>query len=227
MRLMKQIRSAIVLAAVGVTFAAGVAASPAAPKEGAEYTALPTPQPTDTGKKVEVIEFFAYWCPHCQTFDPILSAWVKKQGDNIVFKRVHVPYNDRLAPQQKLYYALESLGLADALQSKVLAALRGGSHSFTRDEEVFDWVAQNGVDKQKFIDTYRSFGVAGKVRRSSALMESYKVEYWPLLVVDGRWQASPSLTGKANDNLATEAAQQQATTQVLDFLVAKAKAEKK
>ncbi|MBB3224521.1 thiol:disulfide interchange protein DsbA/DsbL [Pseudoduganella umbonata] len=227
MRLLKQILSATVFCAVGLAFAGGAAASPAAPKEGAEYKALPAPQPTDTGKKVEVIEFFAYWCPHCHTFDPILSAWVKKQGDNIVFKRVHVPYNERLAPQQKLYYALESLGLADALQAKVLAALHGGGQRFTSDDEVFDWVAQNGVDRQKFIDAYRSFGVAGKVRRSSALMENYKVEYWPLIIVDGRWQASPSLTGEANKNLTTEAAQQQATTQVLDFLVAKAKAEKK
>jgi thiol:disulfide interchange protein DsbA len=227
MHMLKQILSAAVFCAAGLAFAAGAAASPAAPKEGAEYKALPAPQPTDTGKKVEVIEFFAYWCPHCHTFDPILSAWVKKQGDNIVFKRVHVPYNERLAPQQKLYYALESLGLADAMQAKVLGALHGGGQRFTSDEEVFDWVARNGVDKQKFIDAYRSFGVAGKVRRSSALMDSYKVEYWPLIVVDGRWQASPSLTGEANKNLDTEAAQQQATTQVLDFLVAKAKAEKK
>jgi thiol:disulfide interchange protein DsbA len=227
MHMLKKILSATVLAAVAMTTAGGAAASPSAPKEGAEYKALPTPQPTDSGKKVEVIEFFAYWCPHCHTFDPTLSAWVKKQGDNIVFKRVHVPYNDRLAPQQKLYYTLDSLGLADQLQPKVLAAVHGGGQNFTRDEEVFEWVAKNGVDKQKFIDTYRSFGVAGKVRRSAALMESYKVEYWPLIIVDGRWQASPSLTGEANKDLNTEAAQQQATTQVLDFLVAKAKAEKK
>jgi thiol:disulfide interchange protein DsbA len=224
--MLKKILSATVFAALAIT-SAGAAASPAAPKEGAEYKALPTPQPTDSGKKVEVIEFFAYWCPHCHTFDPTLSAWVKKQGDNIVFKRVHVPYNERLAPQQKLYYTLESLGLAEQFQPKVLAAVHGGGQNFTRDEEVFDWVASNGIDKQKFIDTYRSFGVAGKVRRSAALMENYKVEYWPLIIVDGRWQASPSLTGEANKELNTEAAQQQATTQVLDFLVAKAKAEKK
>jgi thiol:disulfide interchange protein DsbA len=225
--MLKQMLSAALLAAAGLSFVTGAGASPAAPKEGAEYKALPTPQPTDTGRKVEVIEFFAYWCPHCHTFDPTLSAWVKKQGDNIVFKRVHVPYNERTAPQQKLYYSLESLGLADAFQPKVLAALHGGGQGFTRDEEVFAWVANNGVDRQKFIDAYRSFGVAGKVRRAAALMESYKVEYWPLIVVDGRWQASPSLTGEANKDLTTEAAQQQATTQVLDFLVAKAKAEKK
>ena len=109
----------------------------------------------------------------------------------------------------------------------MLDAIHKQRLDFTRDEEVFDWVAKNGIDKQKFADTYRSFGVAGKVRRAGAMMDSYKVEYWPLIVVDGRWQASPSLTGQANRDLNTESAQQQATTQVLDFLVNKAKAEKK
>ena len=219
----KKFLSAVTLSLV----AFGASASPAAPKEGADFQALATPQPTDTGKKVEVIEFFAYWCPHCNTFDPMLSAWVKKQGENIAFKRVHVPYDERLAPQQKLYYTLESMGLADQYQSKVLKALHEERQQFTRDEAVFDWVAKNGIDKAKFIDTYRSFGVAGKIRRAGAMMESYKVEYWPLLVVDGRWQASPSLTGQANKELDTEAKQQQATLQVLDALVARAKAEKK
>ncbi len=223
MHILKKILSATTLSLL----AFGVAASPAAPKEGAEYQVLPTPQPTDSGRKVEVIEFFAYWCPHCNTFDPTLSAWVKKQGDNIVFKRVHVPYNDRMAPQQKLYYTLESLGLADQYQSKVFNALHNQRQDFTRDEAVFTWVGQNGIDKAKFMDAYRSFGVAGKVRRAAAMMDSYKVEYWPLIIVDGRWQASPSLTGQANKDLDTEAKQQQATTQVLDFLVNKARAGKK
>jgi thiol:disulfide interchange protein DsbA len=217
-----------ILSAATLSFAAaGAFASPTAPVEGADYQVLKAPQPTDTGKKVEVIEFFAYWCPHCATFDPILTAWVKKQGDNIVFKRVHVSHSDRFLPQQKLYYTLESLGLADQYQSKVLTAIHQGGKDLQRDEEVFDWVAANGIDKAKFTDAYRSFGVAGKTRRARSMMESYQVEYWPLLVVDGRWQASPSLTGKANENLTTETAQQQATTQVLDALVAKAKAGKK
>ena len=223
MQTIKNILSILTLSLLAVT----AAASPTAPKEGADYQPLATPQPTDTGKKIEVIEFFAYWCPHCNTFDPQLTAWVKKQGDNIAFKRVHVPYDERLAPQQKLYFTLESMGLADQYQPKVLKALHEERLQFTRDEAVFDWVAKNGVDKAKFMDTYRSFGVAGKIRRAQSMMENYKVEYWPLLVVDGRWQVSPSLTGQANKDLDTEAKQQAATVQVLDALVARARAEKK
>src|SRR3954468_12991670 len=94
------------------------AASPAAPKNGAEYTTLPVAQPTDSGNKVEVTEFFAYYCPHCNVFEPLLEAWVKKQGNNIVFRRVHVSSDPRVAPQQRLYYTLEAMGIVDQYHAK-------------------------------------------------------------------------------------------------------------
>src|SRR4051794_30722164 len=95
----------------------------ATPQNGAEYLTLPTAQPTEAGNKVEVIEFFAYYCPHCNVFDPLLSAWVKKQGNNIVFKRVHVSSDPRVAPQQRLYYTLEAMGLVEQYHSKVFDAI--------------------------------------------------------------------------------------------------------
>jgi thiol:disulfide interchange protein DsbA len=51
--------------------AASAGASVTAPQQGVEYTVLPRPQPTESGKKVEVIEFFGYFCPHCNALDPL------------------------------------------------------------------------------------------------------------------------------------------------------------
>jgi thiol:disulfide interchange protein DsbA len=96
-----------------------------------------------------------------------------------------------------------------------------------RDEQVFDWVAANGIDRQKFIDTYRSFGVQAKVKRTEGMMDSYKIDSWPTLIVDGRFQASPHLAAAGMQGNPTEAELQAAALQVMDFLVAKAKAEKK
>src|ERR1039457_564874 len=79
-------------------------ASPANPVSGTDYRALETPQQTDAGKKIEVTEFFGYFCPHCNSFEPALADWVKKQGDNIVFKRVPIAFSDAMAPQQRLFY---------------------------------------------------------------------------------------------------------------------------
>lgn len=204
---------------------AAPAALAADPQAGTQYTVLPTPQPTDTGKKVEVIEFFAYYCPHCYAFEPALEAWVKKQGDTIVFKRVHVPAGASVAPQQRLFYTLEAMGLLDQYHQKAFDAIHRQHLRLSSDEQVFDWAAQNGIDRVKFTDTYRSFGIGAKLRRAGAMMEPYGVNFWPMLVVDGRYVTSPSHAGTAAPAGSTEAQQQQMALQIMDFLVAKAKAD--
>ena len=37
----------------------------AEPTAGKDYTMVNTPQPTSSGKKIEVLEFFFYGCSHC------------------------------------------------------------------------------------------------------------------------------------------------------------------
>ena len=44
--------------------------------EGKDYVRLKNAQPVETGKKIEVIEFFSYGCPHCNDLEPILDAWI-------------------------------------------------------------------------------------------------------------------------------------------------------
>ena len=211
-----------VVAALPASFAAA-----ADPQNGSQYLTLPNAQPTETGngggKKIEVIEFFAYYCPHCYAFEPQLAAWVKKQGDNIVYKRVHVSGGASVLPQQRLFYTLEAMGQLDQYHQKVFDAMHVQRLRLSSDEQVLDWAAQNGIDRAKFADTYRSFGIQARVRRAGAMMDAYGVDRWPLVVVDGRYVTSPSHVKEG----ATEAQQQQATLQVMDWLVDKAKADKR
>ena len=103
----------ITIVSFGFIAAASAVATPTEPIEGAEYQRLQNAQPTDTGKKVEVLEFFWYNCPHCFAFEPSLTEWVKKRGDSIVFRRVPVGFRDSFVPQQKLYYTLEAMNRMD------------------------------------------------------------------------------------------------------------------
>lgn len=219
---MRPLRRLFCIALVGLA-AVQPFASAAEPQNGSQYLTLPSPQPTDTGKKVEVIEFFAYYCPHCYAFEPQLAAWVKKQGDNIVFKRVHVSAGASALPQQRLFYTLEALGLLEQYHQKVFDAMHVQRLRLGSDEQVMEWAAQNGIDRARFADTYRSFGIQAKLRRAGAMMEAYNVDHWPMLVVDGRYVTSPSRVHQGD----TEMQQQQATLQVMDWLVDKAKAEKR
>jgi protein dithiol oxidoreductase (disulfide-forming) len=208
-------------------FTALAQASPAYPKNGVEYLTLPEVQATESGNKVEVTEFFAYYCPHCHAFEPALNEWVKQQGERIIYKRVHVQRGPQVAPQQRLFYTLDALGLLTQYHTKVFEAMHGPARNrLNSDELVFDWADKNGIERTRFIEAYRSFGVGARVRRADALTASYRVDSWPMLAVDGRFLTSPYQASSALP-AGTEAQQQQAALQVLDHLVAKAAAERK
>jgi thiol-disulfide isomerase/thioredoxin len=147
-------KSLIALALCGL--AALASASPADPKNGTEYLTLPEVQNTDSGNKIEVTEFFAYYCPHCHAYEPVLAAWVKKQSDKISFKRVHVAHHPSVVPQQRLYYTLEAMGLVEQYHAKVFAAMHEQRLRLSTDEQVFDWAASAGLDRAKFIDVYQA-----------------------------------------------------------------------
>ncbi|AYM74648.1 thiol:disulfide interchange protein DsbA precursor [Janthinobacterium sp. HH103] len=217
----------ILFAAALCTIALGASASPAEPKNGVEYETLPAQQATESGKKIEVTEFFAYYCPHCNVLEPQLAAWVKKQGDNIVFKRVHVSRDESVAPQQRLFFTLQAMGLVDKLHTGVFHAMHVERNRLNTDDAVFDFVAKQGVDRQKFIDTYRSMGVSARVRRADAMMQGYNVTFWPMIAIDGRYITSPSQADQGSKSAKNEEQLNAQALTVMDVLVAKAKAEKK
>jgi thiol:disulfide interchange protein DsbA len=222
MRLLRRLLCAAAL----LGFVPAASASPAKPQAGVEYLALPAPQAASSGDKVEVTEFFAYYCPHCYAFEPVLAAWVKKQGANIVFKRVHVARDASVQPQQRLFYTLDTLGLVDQYHDKVFAAMHAERLPLATDEQVFDWAAKAGIGGARFVDTYRSYGVQARMYQAGAQMAAYGINHWPMVAIGGRYVTSLYLAHSGSKEGAPEAQQQQEALQVMDYLVAKAKAEK-
>lgn len=197
-------------------------ASPTDPKSGVEYVTLAQPQPVQaTGKKVEVIEFFMYHCPHCNALEPQLEQWVKKQGDNIVFKRVHLPSSGPNDPEAHLRLTLEALGKAEEFQPKVFKAWHVDHLRLNTDAAIIDWVSKNGIDRNKFLEAWNSFGVTTKLRRLQQIANDYKVDSVPTMIIDGKYQTSPA-TVYNSVKTQSEPALFQATLQVMDALVAKA-----
>ncbi|MTW12246.1 thiol:disulfide interchange protein DsbA/DsbL [Pseudoduganella eburnea] len=217
------IKKFLALVLFGVSFAA--AAAPAAPVLGTDYVRLVERQPVDTGKKVEVIEFFAYYCPHCYAFAPDIEAWARKQGDNIVFKRVHIGSGPSVLPQQKLFFSLESMGLLEQYHLKVFDAMHAQLGALRDDAAVMDWAAKEGIDKKRFAETYSGLGVSGKLRHADRMMGDYRVDYWPMVIIDGKYMTSPAQVNKGAPAKTEEQMHANALS-VMDFLVAKAKSEK-
>jgi thiol:disulfide interchange protein DsbA len=221
---MRPLRFALVAAAM---VASTAFASPADPKLGVDYTMLATPQPAQSvGKKIEVIEFFMYHCPHCNALEPTLEQWVKKQDGNIIFKRIHMPFSGASDPEAHLFLTLEAMGKAEEFQPKVFKAWHVDHLRLNTDQAILDWVTKNGIDRAKFLDTWNSFGVLTKLRRLPAIVSgNYKVDSVPTFVVDGKYVTSPA---QVDSSVRANSEPQlfQATMQVVDELIAKAQKSK-
>jgi thiol:disulfide interchange protein DsbA len=144
---------------------------------------------------VEVVEFFWYSCPHCNVFEPTLAEWVKKLPKDIAFRRVPIAFRDDFVPQQRLFFALEAMGLVEKLHTKVFAAIHGEKQNLATGEAITEWVGRQGVDKAKFVEQYNSFSVVTKAGRASKLQNAYKVEGVPALGVAGRFYTDGSMAG--------------------------------
>jgi len=182
---------ATVAAAGGLLLTTPVQAAPTADKE---YQVLKAPQPVPAGK-IEVTEFFWYGCPHCFDFEPDLEAWVKKQGKDVVFKRVPVAFRDDLLPHTKIFYTLEALGKLDAMHAKVFNAIHVERKRLLDANEIADFMAKNGIDRKAWLDAYNSFSVTTNSQRANKIADAYKVDGVPTLVVQGKYVTSPSIAG--------------------------------
>jgi len=159
-----------------------------APVEGKDYRAVRPAQATDAGAgKIEVIEFFWYGCPHCNSFEPALNDWIKKQGPDVVVRRVPVAFNASLVPHQRLYYALDALGKETELRAKVFAAMHVEHNPMSKEEAMADWVAKNGVDRKRFLDAYNSFTVQTKTARAAQIADVFGVDGVPMMGVNGKF----------------------------------------
>jgi thiol:disulfide interchange protein DsbA len=216
---MRSLRFALIAA----TMVASTAfASPADPKNGVDYQTLAAPQPVQaTGKKVEVIEFFAYHCPACNMLEPTLNQWIKKQGDNIVMRKIPLPFQGPMDPEARLFLTLEAMGKLDQYHHRVFQAVHVQRQRLTKDDQIIEWAVKNGLDRAKFMETWNSFGVTTKLRRLQQVSQAYKVSGTPTIIIDGKYVVSPGQVGDAN-KIQDGAQVLQATTQVMDALVARA-----
>jgi protein dithiol oxidoreductase (disulfide-forming) len=183
--------------------------------EGKEYSRLKVPHAVDSGKKIEVIEFFSYGCPHCNDLEPYLQNWMKTLPSDVQFRRVPVMFQDRWKLLARDYFTLEAMGEDVRLSPELFKAIHVSGLPLYEDKAFFDWAASKGLDRAKVVDTYNSFGIESKMKRATVLAQEYNVQAVPTLIVDGKFV---TLSDRVGGHAGMPAA--------LDALIAKARAER-
>ena len=195
----------LILLACALPLTAG-AADPVTPppfQEGKDYVRLPTPVPTSTPDKIEVVEMFWYGCPHCYDLEPVTQEWLKRKPDNVVFVRMPVAFGANWEPGARAYYAAEALGVLDQLHPLLFEAFHK-KRKLNTEDELATFFAEHGVDQEAFRKAYKSFQTETQLRRSNQLAQRYGVKGVPAVIVNGQYDVrSPRIF------------------QVVDFLIAR------
>ncbi len=158
------------------------------------YSLVNPPQPTTSGKKIEVLEFFYYGCPHCYHLQKYLDLWLKKLPKDVEFRYVPTIFNDEWMKLAKTYYALDVMGLEPRLHGAVYDAVQVQNIDLGDENTLLDWAAKRGVDRGKLSAAYASFTTQVDVNKSKQMTRSYGIMGTPSLVVDGKYLTSPELT---------------------------------
>jgi len=177
--------------------------------EGVHYKQLPQQQ-TDSGDKIEVLEFFWYGCPHCYAFEPYISEWRKTKPANVEFTRVPAIFRPDWEVQARAYYALSNMGVIEDIHEKIFSAIHKDKKPLNKLDLIADFVEKNGVDRKKFVDEYNSFAVDGMVRKAKKKQTEYKIQGVPSIAVAGKYLTSGSMSG-SYENL----------IKIINFLIAK------
>jgi len=189
----------IATASVAAAASLGALSTPAraqapAPRAGTDFLVLDKPAPVEapTGK-VEVVEFFWYSCPHCNSFEPALDEWIKKAPKDVAVRRVPIAFRADFEPQQRLFYVLEAMNKVDELHKKVFYAIHVEKQMLNTPDLIAAWAEKQGLNKAKFLETYNSFSVATKARKATQLQDAYKIDGVPALGIAGRYFTSGSM----------------------------------
>ena len=193
MSFLKHVFAALLLAFTAAAYAQS------APELGRDYVKLEPAHPVSSGDRIEVIEFFYYGCPVCYELEPKLSRWYFNAPGSVALLRVPALASDNWDNFAKLFYTLEAMGQLNRLHWPVYDNFHFNGMKLNEEPVMANWVAHNGLDKQKFVEIYGSPQIQAKLATAREMTRSYDIKGVPSIVVDGKYLTSARMTGGTNE----------------------------
>lgn len=211
---MRNLILAAALAGVSL-FAATATAHAEDIQAGKQYIELNSPVPVAQPGKIEVVELFWYGCPHCYQFEPSIQPWAAKLPQDVHFVRIPAMFGGLWNAHGQMFLTLEAMGAEAKVHEAIFSAIHREGKKLATPEEMAEFLAGQGIDKDVFLSTYNSFAIKGQVEKAKKLAMAYQITGVPVLVVDGKYRFDLGTAGGPEGAL-----------KVADFLIAKERAAK-
>lgn len=164
-------------------------------EEGIDYTELAQPQPTETGKNIEVLEVFMYSCPHCFHLEPTLEKWIETKPENVELRRMPAVFGPKVEPQARAFYAAELMGVQEQFHEPLFKALHEEKKKIYDEDALVAFAEEQGIQGAEFRKAFNSFFVNMKVRRAEEMGRRFGIDGVPAVIINGKYRTSPSQTG--------------------------------
>ncbi len=172
---------------------AASAATPTPLVEGRDYVVIDGGQPWQPlDGKIEVVEIFAYWCPHCAEFQPQLEAWSRKLPADVRLSYVAAVFDpgDNFA---RAFFAARQLGAAARTHDDVFRAVHVDGllpRNASIDELAF-YYGQHGLSRAGMKAAMVGPAVEAKLRAARDFGLRSGIEGTPTLIINGRYRLTP------------------------------------
>ncbi|MGC9457280.1 MAG: thiol:disulfide interchange protein DsbA/DsbL [Halothiobacillaceae bacterium] len=152
------------------------------------YHEIPDPKPIEAETPIVVEEFFWFGCPSCYQFEPHLKAWLEDLPEDVTFVRVAPALNPAWEPLARAHYAAELLDVPAEAHDALFHAIHAEGFRPGSAEDLADFYAEQGVDRDEFLQMFNSFAVMTAVRRADSRARQLGIRGVPSIVVNGSYR---------------------------------------
>lgn len=141
-------------------------------------------------EKIMVVEAFWYGCPHCYVFEDHLSKWKEKDADDINFINMPVVFNKPWLLHARAFYTMKALENSEQLHKNFFISYHEQGRTFPNVESILNFLESQGADVEKAKKIISSESVSKKVQEANYLLESYKIDSVPAIIINNKYRIS-------------------------------------
>ena len=143
-------------------------------------------------KDIIIYEFFWYGCPHCYNLEPTMDRIEADLEKDTKVVKLPVALRDSWIPHAKLYYALKQMDKIDQVHNLIFEEIHLEDNRLNTEQQMIDFLGKHGIDTDKFIEKYNSFGTEARIKKASNLAKKYQIDSVPTIIINGKFLTSGS-----------------------------------
>ena len=160
-------------------------------KAGEHYTVVDD----KVSKKLEVREYFSFYCPHCFNFEPIMQNVKKDLPAGATFEMNHVDFLRAASPKvqgllSKAIVVAQKMDMEKKMVGAIFNYLQVQRAFITSEKDIRNIFVLNGADGEQFDKLASSFSVKSLVKRNNKDIADFRehVTGVPTFIVNDKFK---------------------------------------